>query len=170
MIELLLRLVASLAVVVGLLLVLTRLGARRFSGSSDGLVTVLHRQPLSRTSSLTVVDVAGRVLVLGATEQQISLVTELDAVDLETVTARRVTVPEPRAASSELPAADAAAATTAATTARRAERAPAGALSGSVLSPATWQAAKQALGVRGPAARPTNGAGKRRAEGGRRAS
>ena len=181
MMELLLRLIASLAVVIGLLLVLARLGAKRFSGSPDSLVRVIHRQPLSRTSSLAVVDVAGRILVLGATENQISLVTELDAVDLEQASARAL-LPSPRAAlddaeSAEHPAEAAEAALAAGgsaptairaaratTAARRADRsARVSPLSGSVLSPATWQAARAAVTGRNPA-------GRRRAGGSRRAS
>ena len=158
MLELLLRLVASLAVVIGLLLVLARLGAKRFSGSADSIVQVIHRQPLSRTSSLAVVDVAGRILVLGATEQQVSLVTELDAVDLEQ--AGRRAVPSPRVGEPERATAPAAAAL-AARSADRAHRS--GALQGSVLSPATWQAARDAVIGRNPA-------GRRRAGGSRRAS
>lgn len=82
MLELTIRLVVSLAIVVGLMLLLARLGARRFSGSSKSMVHVLHRQPLSKASSLAVVSVGGRVLVLGATEHQVSLLTELDPEDL----------------------------------------------------------------------------------------
>lgn len=82
MLELTLRLVASLAVVVGLLLLLARFGARRFSGRAGAMVHVVHRQALSRTSSVTVVTVGSRVLVLGTTEQQISVLTELDPEEL----------------------------------------------------------------------------------------
>lgn len=84
MLELTLRLVFSLAVVVGLLLLLARLGARRFKGGQDALVRVVHRQPLSRTSSVTVVTVGSRVLVLGATEHQVSVLAELDPEELVT--------------------------------------------------------------------------------------
>lgn len=82
MLELTLRLVASLAIVVGLLLLLARFGARRFSGRAGAMVHVVHRQALSRTSSVTVVTVGSRVLVLGTTEQQISVLTELDPEEL----------------------------------------------------------------------------------------
>jgi flagellar protein FliO/FliZ len=78
MLELTIRLIVSLAIVLGLLILLARLGARRFSGSHGAMVEVLHRQPLSRTSSLAVVSVSGRVLVLGTTEHQVSLLAELE--------------------------------------------------------------------------------------------
>lgn len=83
MLELTVRLVVSLAIVVGLLLVLARVGARRFRGQSGALVRVVHRQPLSRTSAVAVVTVGSRVLVLGTTEHQVSILTELEPEELE---------------------------------------------------------------------------------------
>src|ERR1044071_5744180 len=83
MLELTIRLIVSLAIVVGLLLLLARFGARRFRGSSGSLVHVVHRQPLSRTSSVAVVTVGSRVLVLGTTEHQVSVLTELAPDELE---------------------------------------------------------------------------------------
>jgi flagellar protein FliO/FliZ len=82
MLELTLRLVVSLAIVVGLLLVLARFGARRFHGQTGALVRVVHRQPLSRTSAVAVVTVGSRVLVLGTTEHQVSILTELDPEEI----------------------------------------------------------------------------------------
>ena len=82
MTELALRMVASLAVVVGLLILTARLAGRKFRGSSDSLVTVLHRQALSRTSAVSVVSVGTRLLVLGTTEQQVRVLAELDPTDL----------------------------------------------------------------------------------------
>lgn len=78
MIELTVRLIASLALVIGLLLLVTRWGSRRFAGRSDAPVRVLARQSLSRGSSVAVVAVGERMLVLGATEQSVRLLTELD--------------------------------------------------------------------------------------------
>lgn len=83
MLELTIRLIVSLAIVVGLLLVLARLGARRFNGSSKAMVHVMHRQQLSKASSLAVVSVGGRVLVLGTTEHQITVLAELDPDELD---------------------------------------------------------------------------------------
>ena len=83
MIELVIRLVFSLAVVVGLLLLLARLSANRFRGSTGAFVRVVHRQTLSRSSALAVVTVGSRVLVLGTTDQQVQLLTELDADELD---------------------------------------------------------------------------------------
>jgi len=84
MLEITLRLVASLAVVVGLLLLLARVGGRRFRGAPGAVVRVLYRQPLSRSSAISVVAIGGRVLVLGSTEQQINVLTELDPRQLDT--------------------------------------------------------------------------------------
>jgi flagellar protein FliO/FliZ len=78
MLELAIRLVFSLAVVVGLLLLLAKFAGRRFSGGKDALITVVHRQHLSRGSAVSVVSVGSRVLVLGTTEHQVSVLAELD--------------------------------------------------------------------------------------------
>ncbi|HET6561869.1 MAG TPA: flagellar biosynthetic protein FliO [Marmoricola sp.] len=143
MIELVVRLVFSLAVVVGMLLLLAKFSAKRFRGGSGSLVQVVQRQPLSRTSSVAVVTVGSRVLVLGTTEQQVQLLTELDPDELD--------VPLLPLASSEVVAE----ATTpddvrprlVGTSSRVAVRATTsddvreGALSGSVLSTQTWKQA-----------------------------
>lgn len=134
MLELTVRLVVSLSLVIGLLLLLAKLGGRRFRGKHDALVRVLHRHQLSRGSTVSVVAVGSRVLVLGATEHQVRVLTELDPEEIadheaavlsltETVDDEDETVAAPKAA---VPAA------------------PRGtnALAGSVLSAATW---KQAL-------------------------
>ena len=82
MLELMVRLVASLAVVVGLMLLLAKLVGKRYGARAGAPVQVLHRQPLSRSASVAVVTVGGRVLVLGTTDQQVSLLTELDPEEL----------------------------------------------------------------------------------------
>lgn len=129
MIALTIRLVVSLAIVVGLLIVLARVGSKRFAGQRGDLVHVVHRQALTRTSSVAVVTVGTRVLVLGTTEQQVQLLTELDPDELELLA-------ESPAALDEAPS-DAEAARPAPTTV--------GSLSGSVLSPATWRQAVAAV-------------------------
>jgi flagellar protein FliO/FliZ len=158
MIELVVRLVFSLAVIVGMLLLLAKFSAKRFRGDSGSLVQVVQRQPLSRTSSVAVVTVGSRVLVLGTTEQQVQLLTELDADELD------VPVPDPAvpslAASSDRGTALAHSQSDSATAVRRLGRtrrqrrttptavvrdadvvAAEGALSGSVLSAQTWKQA-----------------------------
>jgi flagellar protein FliO/FliZ len=130
MLELTIRLIVSLAIVVGLLLLLARFGARRFHGQAGALVRVVHRQPLSRTTAVAVVTVGTRVLVLGTTEQQVTILTELEPDEID------VEVPdEPE---TRRPA----------TTALEARELvdtiePRDPLAGSVLSPQTWRQAFQ---------------------------
>ena len=129
MLELTVRLVFSLAVVIGLLLLLARLSSRRFRGPSDAMVRVLHRQPISRHNAVTVVSVGSRVLVLGTTEHEVRVLTELEPDELEEVAAiPSLPVARPRGAHR----ADAPVITTAPSK---------GPLTGSVLSPATWRQA-----------------------------
>jgi flagellar protein FliO/FliZ len=78
MLELAIRLVFSLAVVLGLLALLTKFGSRRFRGRNDAMVQVLHRQHLSRGTTVSVVTVGSRVLVLGTTEHQVHVLAELE--------------------------------------------------------------------------------------------
>ena len=170
MLELTVRLIASLAVVVGLLLLLAKVSGRRMRGRAGSLVQVVHRQPLSRSSAVAVVTVGSRVLVLGSTEHQVSVLTELDpdelATDLvlvpgededgEPTTIPGIVPPTPigtgapaqrgGARKAVTPRAGARKAPSARAGARRATPAAQtptnGALAGSVLSPQTW---KQAL-------------------------
>ncbi len=100
MVELVVRLVFSLAVVLGMLLLLTRFSAKKFRGGADALVRVVHRQPLSRTSAVAVVTVGSRVLVVGTTEHQVQLLTELDPEEIELPSAMSV----PASASASAPA------------------------------------------------------------------
>jgi flagellar protein FliO/FliZ len=136
MLELTIRLVVSLAIVVGLLLLLARFGARRFRGQAGALVRVVHRQPLSRTSAVAVVTVGSRVLVLGTTEQQVSILTELEPeeleIDLPEVGALEPDTPDVRPVRQPLEAADLVDAIE-----------PRDPLAGSVLSAQTWRQAFQ---------------------------
>ena len=134
MLELTIRLIVSLAIVVGLLLVLAKFGARKFRGNAGALVHVVHRQALSRTSSVSVVTVGSRVLVLGTTEQQISVLTELDPDELELDDVAELTlVPESEVEEARTPGS------------HRGTPVPTGPLSGSVLSPQTWRQAFTAV-------------------------
>lgn len=82
MLELTVRLIASLAVVVGLMLLLARLVGKRYGARAGAPVQVVHRQQLSRSASVAVLTVGSRVLVVGTTDHQVSLLTELDPEDL----------------------------------------------------------------------------------------
>jgi len=81
--ELTVRLVASLAVVVGLLLVLARVAGRRFAGRAGAPIQVLHRQSLSRSSSVAMISVGSRVLLVGTTDHQVSLLAEVDPDEVD---------------------------------------------------------------------------------------
>lgn len=123
----LLRLVLSLALVVGLMLLIARFVGKRYQ-SSGSVLDVVHRQQLSRGSSVVVVTTAGRGLVLGVTDNQVSLLAEVDPEDL--------VLPEPDIATVEVEDPDAATGLAPATTPTGV---PAGALNGSVLSPQAWR-------------------------------
>jgi flagellar protein FliO/FliZ len=80
--ELVLRICFSLLVVFGLLWGLAKVARRGGLGKrGTGSLAVLNRQSLSRGSSVAVVRVAGRALILGVTDTQVSLLgeTELEA-------------------------------------------------------------------------------------------
>ena len=83
MLELAVRVGVSLCVVLGLLWATARVGSRRLGGGSRSLVRVRGRQALSRTSSLAVVEVGSRVLVVGVSDGGVRLLTELDPEELE---------------------------------------------------------------------------------------
>ena len=81
------RLAVSLAVVFGLMALAARALKKRGLGSSGSTpssrIEVLARQALGRTSSVQLVRVAGRTLVLGVTEQQVQVLGEADPLLLE---------------------------------------------------------------------------------------
>jgi flagellar protein FliO/FliZ len=89
--ELVLRIGLSLLAVLGLMWVTARLVRRPLSRRSGGVLHVLARHQLSRGSSVAVLRVLDRALVLGVTDQQVTLLgeTDLAAVELETQQARR---------------------------------------------------------------------------------
>ncbi|MCW2848603.1 MAG: hypothetical protein JWR90_2577 [Marmoricola sp.] len=160
MVELAVRLVFSLAVVVGLLLLTVKVGGRRFRPRNGAAVRVIHRQALSRGTAVAVVEVGNRVLVLGTTEHQVNLLTELQSGDLGGAELSLVeAVPEqlrapaaPAVALDQALPAEAVLSETeerpAAPTRRAGSHAarplPTGPLAGSVLSVQTW---RQALSV-----------------------
>jgi flagellar protein FliO/FliZ len=81
--ELLFRVVVSLAVVLGLFWLVARTGARKLNGGQRGLLRVRGRQSLSRSASLAVVEVGGRVLVVGVSDNGVRLLTEMDPAELD---------------------------------------------------------------------------------------
>lgn len=138
--ELGIRLVGSLALVVGLMLLIARVANKRFKAPTGAAIQVIHRQSIGRGTGVAVVSVGTRVLVVGTTEQQVTLLAEVepDEVGLDvgdSPVLASLTTLEPRAVVSAKPGAHRA------SVARTAPRTDptAGPLAGSVLSPATWK-------------------------------
>jgi flagellar protein FliO/FliZ len=77
------RLVLSLAFVAAVLLFAARLAKKRGLGQGNGLIEVIARQRMGRTSTVNVVRIADVVLVVGATEEQVTLLAEVDADAVE---------------------------------------------------------------------------------------
>lgn len=84
---LVLRMAASLALVLGLLVLLARYAARRGLGRAHGprglQMEVLARQQLGRHSSMQIVRVGEQVLLLGVSDAGVRVLTHLSAADLE---------------------------------------------------------------------------------------
>ena len=76
--ELAVRLVGSQALVVGLLLLNARIAKRPVKAPSGAAIQVVQRQALGRGQGVAVISVGTRVLVLGTTEQQITLLAEVE--------------------------------------------------------------------------------------------
>lgn len=81
------RLIVSLTVVFGLMALCAKVLKRRGLGSTGGSpgtrIEVLARQGLGRNSSVQLVRVAGRTLVLGVTEANVQVLGEADPLLLE---------------------------------------------------------------------------------------
>ena len=139
------RMLLALVFVLGVMWVLARWARKPMGGKADRVMAVLARQQLSRTSSVTVLRVMDRALVLGVTEQGVQLITETelsaveDALAVETHPGRswtrKLSIPageEPTEGGTQ----DAVLEPLPRPSGRR--QAPA-ALDGSVLSPKTWR-------------------------------
>ena len=83
------RLILSLAFVAAVLLFAARLAKKRGLGQGNGLIEVVARQRMGRASSVNVIRVADLVLVVGATEEQVTVLAEVDPVALEEALAER---------------------------------------------------------------------------------
>ena len=83
------RLVLSLAFVAAVLLFAARLAKKRGLGQGNGLIEVVARQRMGRSSTVNVVRIADVVLVVGATEEQVTLLAEVDAEAVETTLLER---------------------------------------------------------------------------------
>ncbi|RZU34518.1 FliO/MopB family protein [Blastococcus saxobsidens] len=72
------RLFLSLALIGGVLWFAARLAKKKGLGQGNGLIEVIARQRMGRASSVNVVRIADLVLVIGATEEQVTLLAEVD--------------------------------------------------------------------------------------------
>ncbi|GAA4932322.1 FliO/MopB family protein [Actinoplanes utahensis] len=84
MISLTFRVALALLIVLMLMWLLAKAVRRPYTSRRDGMLAVLGRQQLSRGSAVAVIRVNDRALVVGITEQQVSLLTETDLEPFET--------------------------------------------------------------------------------------
>jgi flagellar protein FliO/FliZ len=131
------RLVLCLAFVGGVLLFASRVAQKRGIGGTTGVIEVVARQRMGRASSVSVLRVAGRVLVVGSTEEQVTLLAEVEDDELRNALAAAAPQPragaagqtdEPKPGRTALPA-----------------HSGSGALAGSVLDRGTWTTVVQEL-------------------------
>jgi flagellar protein FliO/FliZ len=128
------RLFLSLAFVGGVLWFAARLAKKRgLGGTGNGLIEVVARQRMGRASTVNVVRIGDVCLVVGATEEQVTLLAE---VDPETVDAAVRAKQAPRALTSV--AEDDAEHDPVAPRPRVAARTSSGALNGSVFDKKGW--------------------------------
>jgi flagellar protein FliO/FliZ len=144
------RMLLALVFVLGVMWLLARWARKPMGGKGERVMTVLARQQLSRTSSVTVLRLMDRALVLGVTEQGVQLLTETELTAIEDVLAAEAETGGTWARLRSLPTGDQAAdgdedtAGEPPTRTAGRRRAPAGSLGssgmdGSVLSPKTWR-------------------------------
>jgi flagellar protein FliO/FliZ len=90
------RLVLSLVFIGGVLWFAARVAKKRGLGQGNGLIEVVARQRMGRASSVSVVRIADRVLVVGSTEEQVTLLAEVDGdVVEEAIAERRLAAAQP---------------------------------------------------------------------------
>ena len=77
------RLILSLAFVAVVLFFAARMAKKRGLGQGNGVIEVVARQRMGRSSTVNVVRVADLVLVVGATEEQVTLLAEVDPEAVE---------------------------------------------------------------------------------------
>jgi flagellar protein FliO/FliZ len=83
------RLILSLAFIAVVLLYAARLAKKKGLGQGNGLIEVVARQRMGRTSTVNVVRIGDVVLVVGATEEQITLLAEVDSESVDAALAER---------------------------------------------------------------------------------
>jgi len=152
------RMLLALVFVLGVMWLLARWARKPMgAGKADKVMSVLARQQLSRTSSVAVLKVMDRALVLGVTEQGIRLLTETELSPIEDALVVEPTpgrgwsllrqpaalptgeIVEPLDASADEDAEPALVGAAVGSVSRKAPARRGGALDGSVLSPQTWR-------------------------------
>lgn len=128
---LLLRVGFSFSLVLGLMWVAARVLRNRTSGRPTDTVEVLARTQLGRGSSVTVLRIGDRALVLGVTERAITQLGD-PITDLTPLHTQQISTPVELPTQKTVPSAPEA-------------MAGQGALAGSILSPATWRLGMDAL-------------------------
>jgi flagellar protein FliO/FliZ len=83
------RLILSLAFIAVVLFYAARLAKKRGLGQGNGLIEVVARQRMGRTSTVNVVRIGDVVLVVGATEEQVTLLAEIDGETVDQALAER---------------------------------------------------------------------------------
>src|SRR3954451_15489316 len=83
------RLILSLGFIAVVLLYAARLAKKKGLGQGNGLIEVVARQRMGRASTVNVVRIADVVLVIGATEEQVTLLAEVDSEIVEAALAER---------------------------------------------------------------------------------
>jgi flagellar protein FliO/FliZ len=142
------RMLLALVFVLGVMWVLARWARKPMGGGkAERVMAVLARQQLSRTSSVTVLRVMDRALVLGVTEQGVQLITETELSAIEDALATDADTGRGWARLRMIPAGESAGdddghprpEPSARATGRRQLPAGSGGFDGSVLSPKTWR-------------------------------
>jgi len=128
------RLVLCLGLIAAVLLFASRVAKKRGLGGPTGVIEVVARQRMGRASSVSVLRVAGRVLVVGATEEQVTLLAEVEDDELQAALAAQVGPAGTATAEDAAPGRPLVAA-----------RTGSGALAGSVLDRGTWTTVVQEL-------------------------
>ena len=84
------RLVLCLGLIAAVLFFASRVAKKRGLGGPTGVIEVVARQRMGRASSVSVLRVAGRVLVVGSTEEQVTLLAEVEDDELQAAMAAQV--------------------------------------------------------------------------------
>ncbi|SDN59374.1 flagellar protein FliO/FliZ [Klenkia soli] len=77
------RLILTLAFVAGVLWFAARVAKKRGLGGGSSIIEVVARQRMGRSSTVAVLRVADRVLVVGTTEEHVTLLAEMDGEIVE---------------------------------------------------------------------------------------